>query len=356
MPLLYGEGGEKAFQRLQEEILRYSDDHTVFAWKDDEVMHPWRSWRSSLLARHPKCFAQSRGFVPCPRPHGDSSIKIMNTGIEIRLWRVGPDAIYTGDRSWAYALNCTSELRRKGSIVHFLRRLEHSAGAYGRVNRHKLGYSESVNSEIVLLVSMDRAEELKRQIWPDAVVYLERGPESSKYPIVNVVSAQYRRGYEEREEVINAPILRTHTDRNFPMHNNRLNQLYERAREMEWTTCRAPGTYRMPIGGDLIAVALEYRMPCSRRLIIMIGTSVKYDVGFDCILLSENDQMFLEDCGKYYDPKIFGDQCVLSSYIVQVCGYTELHDGLRTTKVSIVCGALEPPRNGGESLERGSII
>ncbi|KAM0545144.1 hypothetical protein ACHAPJ_011490 [Fusarium lateritium] len=32
MPLLYGEGG-KAFLRLQEEILRQSDDHTLFAWR-----------------------------------------------------------------------------------------------------------------------------------------------------------------------------------------------------------------------------------------------------------------------------------------------------------------------------------
>lgn len=31
MPMLYGEGA-KAFQRLQEEILRHSDDETIFAW------------------------------------------------------------------------------------------------------------------------------------------------------------------------------------------------------------------------------------------------------------------------------------------------------------------------------------
>ncbi|RYP71344.1 hypothetical protein DL769_004712 [Monosporascus sp. CRB-8-3] len=32
MPLLYGEG-QKAFIRLQEEIMKYSDDHSLFAWK-----------------------------------------------------------------------------------------------------------------------------------------------------------------------------------------------------------------------------------------------------------------------------------------------------------------------------------
>ena len=31
MPLLYGEGQVRAFRRLQEEIMRYSDDHSLFA-------------------------------------------------------------------------------------------------------------------------------------------------------------------------------------------------------------------------------------------------------------------------------------------------------------------------------------
>lgn len=32
MPLLYGEGKQKAFMRLQEEIMKFSNDHTLFAW------------------------------------------------------------------------------------------------------------------------------------------------------------------------------------------------------------------------------------------------------------------------------------------------------------------------------------
>lgn len=36
MPLLYGEG-EKAFSRLQEEIIKMSDDHSIFAWETDVI-------------------------------------------------------------------------------------------------------------------------------------------------------------------------------------------------------------------------------------------------------------------------------------------------------------------------------
>ncbi|THU96090.1 HET-domain-containing protein, partial [Dendrothele bispora CBS 962.96] len=32
MPPIYGEGGDKAFMRLQQEIIKTSDDHSIFAW------------------------------------------------------------------------------------------------------------------------------------------------------------------------------------------------------------------------------------------------------------------------------------------------------------------------------------
>jgi hypothetical protein len=36
MRLFYGEG-ERAFTRLQEEIMKVSDDHSLFAWKSDTI-------------------------------------------------------------------------------------------------------------------------------------------------------------------------------------------------------------------------------------------------------------------------------------------------------------------------------
>jgi Heterokaryon incompatibility protein (HET) len=50
MPILYGEGAYKAFRRLQEEIIKSSFDHTIFAW-------PCPFATSGLLARSPKSFA-----------------------------------------------------------------------------------------------------------------------------------------------------------------------------------------------------------------------------------------------------------------------------------------------------------
>lgn len=82
MPMLYGEGGERAFIRLQEEIMKESDDQSLFAWVDenaDEASH------YSLLAKLPSLFAYSKSIIPYqdwePRP----PYLVTNRGLQIAL-------------------------------------------------------------------------------------------------------------------------------------------------------------------------------------------------------------------------------------------------------------------------------
>ncbi|KAL7819939.1 HET domain-containing protein [Trichoderma gracile] len=60
MPLLYGEGQVKAFKRLQEEIIRSTDDDSVYAWnyskEKSKKQHFW-----GLLADEPSAFARRHG-------------------------------------------------------------------------------------------------------------------------------------------------------------------------------------------------------------------------------------------------------------------------------------------------------
>lgn len=58
MPLLYGEGGEKAFFRLQREIMSNTDDESLFAWTSNQT-------QSGLLAASPIYFANSRNVRRC---------------------------------------------------------------------------------------------------------------------------------------------------------------------------------------------------------------------------------------------------------------------------------------------------
>ncbi|KAM5373655.1 hypothetical protein ACJA88_008499 [Fusarium oxysporum] len=55
MPLLYGEGQVKAFKRLQEEILKSTDDESIFAWRQPRYRVEGKTYWS-LLANSPSAF------------------------------------------------------------------------------------------------------------------------------------------------------------------------------------------------------------------------------------------------------------------------------------------------------------
>ncbi|EKJ72903.1 hypothetical protein FPSE_06949 [Fusarium pseudograminearum CS3096] len=65
MPMLYGEGS-KAFQRLQEEIMKKNDDSSLFGWGYQELHNQWRFEQESLLAPHPSSFRLCGDIEPCP--------------------------------------------------------------------------------------------------------------------------------------------------------------------------------------------------------------------------------------------------------------------------------------------------
>ena len=62
MPLLYGEGEKKAFYRLQEEILKISDDQSLLAWTPSANTEKLRG----PLAEHPIEFRDANNIVPLP--------------------------------------------------------------------------------------------------------------------------------------------------------------------------------------------------------------------------------------------------------------------------------------------------
>jgi hypothetical protein len=90
MPLLYGEG-ERAFIRLQEEILKNYCDDSILAWGlDSETRYPRVPdfeiddlSRSSILASSPKDFESCGSLVYATAR--DSSFHITNLGLEIEL-------------------------------------------------------------------------------------------------------------------------------------------------------------------------------------------------------------------------------------------------------------------------------
>lgn len=84
MPLLYGEGTQ-AFVRLEEEILKESDDQSIFAWglrdrDETEGLMPL-----GILADSPAWFLDSEDVVPFPSNPDRQSFAMTNKGLRIEL-------------------------------------------------------------------------------------------------------------------------------------------------------------------------------------------------------------------------------------------------------------------------------
>jgi hypothetical protein len=83
LPLLYGEG-DKAFLRLQEEILKNSMDHSLFAWEDIDRQHLDHQ-RRGLLARSPRDFQRSGRIVPFRSLFHNAPYSMTNKGLQLQL-------------------------------------------------------------------------------------------------------------------------------------------------------------------------------------------------------------------------------------------------------------------------------
>ncbi|KAN0095216.1 hypothetical protein V8E51_015927 [Hyaloscypha variabilis] len=105
MPLLYGEG-ERAFIRLQEEILKQSSDQSLFAWdpigKELDASSPALSL-CGIFAQSPICFADTGHIRPLPEFWATEST-LTNRGIRLRM----PFKYDKSNDSFLAILCCTS--------------------------------------------------------------------------------------------------------------------------------------------------------------------------------------------------------------------------------------------------------
>jgi hypothetical protein len=82
MPLLYGEG-TKAFRRLQQEIIRRSGDHSIFAFRAPAVDVAFNNVYS-FLAPHPSFFRDEiqNEWTPVP---GDTDIRLLGDQVSVNM-------------------------------------------------------------------------------------------------------------------------------------------------------------------------------------------------------------------------------------------------------------------------------
>lgn len=151
MPLLYGEG-VKAFIRLQEEIIRTSDDHTIFAWSP---VSDYDTSGFALLAPSPDCFAtQGSAIVRLDRQDfkHQGPFNLANKGLRITL-PLFPDPLNVSNSYFA-ALACRFVDDYRGPISLRVKEDASSPGFYhlapieGAGKASRLHVEESVGFDV----------------------------------------------------------------------------------------------------------------------------------------------------------------------------------------------------------------
>lgn len=159
MPLLYGEG-DRAFQRLQEEIIKGSSDETIFAWRQGLghiSLHENFSARG-VLASSPRDFAESESFETAMtrkgRPENTTPYMITNRGLQMELQLLPyqvPPGVYakhiefilrkTSSRLFVGVLQCTSGalLGNREDRLGLLLRLSDNSPLHYRWHDHRHG-------------------------------------------------------------------------------------------------------------------------------------------------------------------------------------------------------------------------
>jgi hypothetical protein len=140
MPLLYGEGN-RAFIRLQEEIMKISEDQSLFAWEDycedgdPELFKVDDRWLRGPLAKSPAEFANAADIVPYRQQNANSPSAmtslglLMNVPLHCLRNSGGKTAIYVVE------LTCHYEGDFTGSLGIYVRRIRSNQYARHRGKR-----------------------------------------------------------------------------------------------------------------------------------------------------------------------------------------------------------------------------
>ncbi|KAF3000681.1 hypothetical protein E8E13_001551 [Curvularia kusanoi] len=192
MPMLYGEG-YRAFNRLQLEILRKTNDHTIFAWN---FHYSTPSPLVGVLAPSPFYFADSADTRPSgtPRPTESLTHEITNNGLRITL-----PIVETDDKDELVALlHCEN---KKGSRlgIHL-----------GKAREGSLQYGRFRSSDGLMECGQQRG----RMSTLYMMLETEAQPDLEKFDYIDIRNVQGNCGYQISNVSLNSSNGHEHIDTN----------------------------------------------------------------------------------------------------------------------------------------------
>lgn len=263
MPMLYGEGGRKAFLRLQEEIMKTSDDQSLFAWVnrdgDPDELH-------GLLAPSPAAFAHSNGILPY-HDWGDprEPYTLTNRGLRIQLHlSAREDGLFVATIDCPVPPNYTDS----SFLAIYLRKIssgrEDKEGQhYARVRAGQFGSVQVRGKLKTIYVRQDQRPPVEEGVFPQHILQLRSGPHPDAYKVIQVLlPAGYAKEIPE------------------PM------TLRQSART--WVPNKWPVAFRLPKGEGQVAAAIIFERDDGERLAVLMGSIRGFQVAFGAVKL-ENE-------------------------------------------------------------------
>lgn len=279
MPLLYGEG-EKAFIRLQEEIMKHSDDHSLFSWTDLDT--PADS-HYGLLANSPKNFANSANFMPYRGWEPTAPYSISNKGLRIEL-HLSPH----GEDLFVAALECPVPPEYEGFLGIYLKRVSTEDHQYARVKPQTLCKLRARGGIETVYVRQSMPKHGPQVIYPVHAFKLRKCPtQEDGYKVFQACSCS--------SEIASAAPL---------PHTTRLTA--------EKTT------FRISKEAGRLAGALILERTDGERLVILLGSTTEFEVGFEATSLCDIGYFDFEKFQKSFNPRAPGTNIVLENHQVRV--------------------------------------
>ncbi|KAI8958090.1 HET-domain-containing protein [Daldinia sp. FL1419] len=248
MPMLYGEGGEKAFLRLQEEIMKQSDDQSLFAWvnpnSEPDAME-------GLLAPEPSYFLSSNEIIPYQDWEPREPYTITNRGLKIDL-----NLTALGDDKYVAALDCPvpPDYQDSTFLAIYLQKLSEHGDQYARIRIEKFASVRTRGPLQTVYVRQKPEPPSFEGVFLHHYLQLREGPPPTTYRLVCLLSPR--------------------TKQNVP------GALPARTSAREWVTYRWPLVYILHRKPGQLSASLIFERTDGERLAILIGTLSGFNIAF----------------------------------------------------------------------------
>ncbi|KAI8721667.1 HET domain-containing protein [Fusarium sp. LHS14.1] len=303
MPMLYGEG-DRAFLRLQEEIMKQSDDQSIFAWTDRDAPS---DAHHGLLAKSPTNFKYSNSVVPYEDWEPRTPYSMSNRGLRIDLHLTRQD----GD-IFVAAIDCPSpkDYENNSFLALYLRKVSDGDEQYARIRVGQFAQVNERGNLRSIYVRQDAQPSPVEGVFPTHVLQLRKGPDPTVYGVTRILSSPGNVPGEVEAVTSSRASPRTWLSR-------------------KWTT-----TYRLNKAAAQASVGIVFRRDDKERLLVMLGSAPGLKVAFHAVELPMSVTLEGEEKGitpafeqmqPLFRPKLCGEHILLDYHRIRVDAQPMVH-------------------------------